>query len=100
MAVSTFWLVFLVFIVASRFGGRGWGWGPRRGRRINARWNRWLDDEDAVDSGRVEQLVQTVEQRTLDVELLQARVTELENRLDFTERLLAERRNAEIGSGS
>jgi hypothetical protein len=43
-------------------------------------------------------VTEVLEQRTQDLELLQARVTELENRLDFAERLLAERRNVEIAS--
>ena len=86
------WMVFAFFIV-SRFGGFG-GW-----RR--ARWGRW-DRDAAEDSQRLPQGSredgEKDRRREEQVEQLEARVAELESRLDFAERLLAPRRDQLSGS--
>ncbi len=93
--MSTYWMVFIVLFVLVRTSRwRSGGRGVYRGRNYIYRWGSGTGDESRMD-----ELMSTVEQRNQDVELLQGRVTELENRLDFAERLLAERRNAEIASG-
>ena len=56
-------------------------WGPHRYRRGRCR------DE----GGSVRELDEGIRARLAVVDQLDARVSELENRLDFTERLLAER---------
>lgn len=56
-------------------------WGPHRYRRGRLR------DE----GGSVRELNEEIRARLAVVDQLEARVSELENRLDFTERLLAER---------
>jgi hypothetical protein len=96
--MSPVWMVFIVLFVVARTsrwraGRRGYG------RGYLSRWGAWNGDEAFGESKRIDELMTTVEQRNQDVELLQTRVTELENRLDFAERLLAERRNLEITSG-
>ena len=80
---------FFLFVVRPiiRFGARarGWGWDPRwdwdghprRGRQRLAR------DPD---------LEAQLEARLAEVDQLQSRLNELENRLDFAERLLAQHR--------
>ena len=97
--MSTFWIVFLIFVALGpvRYWGGGRGrWGSRAFARGWRRGGGWADDgRSEVDAAR---LTEALEQRTQDLELLQTRVTELENRLDFAERLLAERRNVEIES--
>ena len=91
-------MVLIVLFVVTRFGA--WGWRRRSYRRgYLSRWGSWGGDDGFGDSKRMEELMATVDQRNQDVELLQSRVNELENRLDFAERLLAERRNLEITSG-
>ena len=96
--MSTPWMVLIVLFVVTRFGA--WGWRRRAYRRGSfSRWGSWGGDDAFGDSKRMEDLMATVDQRSQDVELLQSRVNELENRLDFAERLLAERRNLEITSG-
>jgi hypothetical protein len=64
-------------------------WGPWRWGRRPPRWNRagpWHQAEQAPE------LSEAVRARLDLVDQLETRVTELENRLDFAERLLAERR--------
>jgi hypothetical protein len=65
-------------------------WGPWRWRRRPPRgWNRtgpWHQPD------RAPELDEAVRARLDLVDQLETRVTELENRLDFAERLLAERR--------
>jgi hypothetical protein len=56
-------------------------WGPHRARRTRGRGDR---------TGGIE-LDEETRARLAAVDQLEARVSELENRLDFTERLLAER---------
>ncbi len=100
--MSTFWVVFVVFFVvgpATRWGLRAGRLGYRRGRGYRFGVLGSDDGVGQIDPHRLEELMSTVEQRNQDVELLQSRVNELENRLDFAERLLAERRNVEITGG-
>ena len=56
-------------------------WGPHRYRRGRYR----------EEGGRARELDEEIRARLAVVDHLEARVSELENRLDFTERLLAER---------
>jgi len=96
--MSTPWVVLIVLFVVTRIGA--WQWRRRSyGRGYLSRWGSWGGDDGFGESKRLDDLMTTVEQRNQEVELLQTRVTELENRLDFAERLLAERRNLEITSG-
>lgn len=77
------WMIFVLIMVfmgpmmRMMFGGRG-GWGK----------------PDRLDSGartELKRLENTLAERDLMLEDLQQRMSELESRLDFTERLLAER---------
>lgn len=82
--IPWFWLmVFVAFVVlpAVRGGGRG------TKRELGLA-------NSALDRSRREiaTLRQDLEERLADVDLLSTRVAELENRLDFTERLLAQHR--------
>lgn len=61
-------------------------WGDRRHRRIRGGW----DDGSAAET--VAELRRDAAARDADLEALHSRVAELENRLDFTERLLARHR--------
>ena len=98
MHLSPFWMVVVVWFVV--VGTSRWRAGRRGfGRGSFYRWGAWNGDDALGESKRLDELMTTIEQRNQDVELLQSRVTELENRLDFAERLLAERRNLEITSG-
>lgn len=49
---------------------------------------------------RVDQLSDQLEARDEEVELLSARVAELENRLDFAERLIADHRSRLLETGA
>ena len=77
------WMIFVLIMIfmgpmmRMMFGGRG-GWGK----------------PDRLDSGartELKRLENTLAERDLMLEDLQQRMSELESRLDFTERLLAER---------
>lgn len=86
MAVGTILLIVFVVIPAVR-----WSLGGIRSRR---RWShKWGDiGGDLGDPGLADEVAalrSDLESRLGEVEQLQARVGELENRLDFTERLLA-----------
>jgi hypothetical protein len=89
LAGFDWWTLFLVFFVI----GPALGWGVRSGRYWGDRHGRdrvrWRDRE------RVAELEAALEERTAMLEQLEGRVAELENRLDFAERLLAERRQAD-----
>lgn len=98
--MSGMWtLIFAFFVVipAIKWGVRGMGFGGRDGRR---RLRDWADDWDSPHrsggGGRVSRrdfdaLRGELEERQGAIDQLHARVEELENRLDFTERLLANR---------
>jgi len=68
------------------------------GRRLR------LEDLEGGSSRRrreIDELRADLDGRLAEIDSLQTRVTELENRLDFTERLLAERRDhAALGSAA
>jgi hypothetical protein len=54
----------------------------------------------AIGTGEVEAArLDEVEQRLAEVDLLEARVAELENRVEFSERLLAQHRDAQLVRG-
>ncbi len=90
-------IVFFVVVPSIRWGvgAAGWGirhgrrWGRHRGRDWAAEWA--LDDEDRPSRQRLETLREELDTRQADIDALHGRVAELENRLDFAERLLAER---------
>ena len=99
--MSTFWVVFLVLFLVGPLGRWGWrarmgGYGKWRGRAFRGYGGFGYDEEERMDRDRLDDLTNLLEQRNQDVEVLLSRVTELENRLDFTERLLADRRNTEM----
>ncbi len=58
-------------------------------RRGNGRGSRELS---AASQRRIDELTHDVEMRTDEIDVLSERVAELENRLDFAERLLADKR--------
>jgi ubiquinone biosynthesis protein UbiJ len=68
-------------------------WGRRSRSRLRLRHG-FLTPEPTTD------LPEEVRVRLENVDQLESRVAELESRLDFTERLLSERRNASLGSSS
>jgi hypothetical protein len=70
----------LVFVVGPALG---WGWRSGRPRR-RGRW-----DSDGQLGARYDELIGELDRRTTMIEQLEGRVAELENRLDFTERMLA-----------
>jgi len=81
------WMIFVLIMIfmgpvmRMMFGGRG-GWGR----------------PDRLESGartELKRLESVLAERDLMLEDLQHRMSELESRLDFTERLLAERRVSE-----
>jgi hypothetical protein len=78
--IGGWWIVFffLPFIFWRRMG-----WGRHRDRRD-------LPSRPELDEG--------VRARLELVDQLETRVAELENRLDFTERLLSERKESDLGS--
>jgi hypothetical protein len=54
----------------------------------------------AISTGEVEAArLDEVEQRLAEVDLLEARIAELENRVEFSERLLAQHRDAQLVRG-
>jgi hypothetical protein len=61
--------------------------------RTQRRWHRWGLPEGGDDPQRVAALEEQVSQ-------LQAQVSELAERLDFAERMLAERRERKLGGGA
>lgn len=64
-------------------------------------WRRsgWGRHRDPRDAPRSRELDESIRARLELVDQLETRVAELENRLDFTERLLADRKESRIGSG-
>jgi len=85
------WSIFLVFFLV----GPVLGWGRRSRSYWGRRWGRW-DWEGARDSRGArlgyEALAAELGERNAVIEQLEARVAELENRLDFAERMLAAHR--------
>ena len=81
------WMIFVLIVMfmgpmmRMMFGGRG-GWGK-------------LDRLEGGTRTELKRLESTLAERDLMLEDLQQRMSELESRLDFTERLLAERRTSE-----
>ena len=91
--MSTMWWLFplLLFLVFNPF---------RRRRRLGY----WPDWDGRVERGRPRQQEESETdeatlQRNNQIEQLESRVAELESRLDFAERLLAQRREAPVMSG-
>ncbi len=88
---SLLWVVFVI-VPAVR-----WGWSS--GRRRWWRAEGWDRDDDlppfrSTSRRMVAELQADLEARLGDIDMLTARVAELENRIDFTERLLAGQRDA------
>ena len=101
--MSTFWVVVLVLAFVGPLSHWGWraqarfgGYGRWTGRGFRGYGRFGHDDDDRLDRDRLDELTNLLEQRNQDVEILLSRVTELENRLDFTERLLADRKNTDL----
>jgi hypothetical protein len=86
LAGFDWWPLFLVFFVI----GPAVRWGVRGGRH-RGDW-RGVDRQRRPERERYAELETALDQRTAMLEQLEGRVAELENRLDFAERLLAERR--------
>ncbi len=82
--VGSWW--FFVFLFPLFFAGPWWGY-----RRRSWRVDRDSDPRDRQRPVRAEELDEAVRLRLEAVDQLETRVAELENRLDFTERLLAQR---------
>ena len=90
-------IVFFVVIPSIRWSVAAAGWGMKNGkpwgryhrRRWAAGWD--LDDDDRPSGKQIEALREELDNRVADLDSLHTRVAELENRLDFAERLLAER---------
>jgi hypothetical protein len=102
--LGTVLLVVFVVVPAIRWSLEG-GW---RGRRRARRWGGdWLEDADSggpqVRRRDIDALCSELAERLGEIDLLHSRVAELENRLDFTERLLARQpapESASIAPGS
>lgn len=101
-AMSGLWSVLLVVFVVipavrwtfqsgrPRIRGRRRGWGSEW-------WGDWDDDgEPRIRRRDFEALRADLDHRLGEIDLLHGRVAELENRLDFTERLLASRESGSI----
>ncbi len=90
-------IVFFVVIPSVRWSVSAAGWGMKSGKRWGRHYSRhwatdWgLDDEERPSRKQISALQEDLDNRLADVDSLNARVAELENRLDFAERLLAER---------
>lgn len=80
-----FWMIPLVFFFVFGF---------RRGPRGFGPWNR---DRESLAPVRDAELAAEVESQRDYISALEARVAELENRLDFTERLLSTRAGSSEG---
>jgi hypothetical protein len=83
------WMIFVLIMIfmgpmmRMMFGGRG-GWGKH-------------DRLEGGSRAELKRLENVVAERDLMLEDLQQRMSELESRLDFTERLLAERNASPAG---
>jgi hypothetical protein len=89
-------LVFFVVIPSIRWSVSAAGWGMKNGKRWGRYYARhhedWgLPDFDRPSRTQWQALRDELDGRIADVDALHTRVAELENRLDFAERLLAER---------
>jgi hypothetical protein len=96
--IWTFLIVFFVVVPSVR-----WSWGMKGGgrwRRPRGLWaSHWgLDDDDRPSRKQIAALREELDSRIADVDSLHTRVAELENRLDFAERLLAESRDRALVS--
>lgn len=101
--LSTLFFVLFIVVPSIRWSiwGARWGMrhGPRLGRRYARRWTGEDQDWDNADPNgptRIqkedfEALRSELDGRLSEFDSLNSRVAELENRLDFTERLLAQR---------
>ncbi len=85
------WGLLIFFFVV----GPAMRWGIRGGRR-----GYWGGDWYDRPSPRGRDLSAALEERDAVIESLDARVAELENRLDFAERLLADSRRAQLGEAT
>lgn len=89
------WMFLLLFFVVGP--ALGWGW---RGGRAARRWIGADDELPAAGRRTVRQLEQELQRGMEVIEVLESRVAELENRLDFAERLLSAGGRPEAGPGS
>ncbi len=80
-----FWM-FIVWMIIRH-------WQRREGRRMVGATSGWYDSGEFYTPRKARKLVREVQgEQQQYIESLESRVSELEERLDFTERLLAERR--------
>jgi hypothetical protein len=92
---SLFWVVFIV-IPAVRWSV---GWSTSRRRWWIANGLYWDGDRSTGRRrGEIAELRAELEGRLADIESLNQRVAELENRVDFTERLMAQPRDPVLAS--
>ena len=84
-----FWVIPLVLFWFFRFG--------RRWQRPSGQWKRHRHEEQIPS--RDPEVVSELESQRDYIGTLETRVAELENRLDFTERLLAGRARSEQSAG-
>jgi hypothetical protein len=99
--MMTFLIVIFVVLPSIRWGL--WGAGRwTRGRIGRQQWSRmdWDDRPNRIASREIEDLRAELDARLGEVDQMQSRVTELENRLDFAERLLAQHRDPMLSPSS
>lgn len=90
-------ILFLFVILPSIRWSIGAGVGGRR-RRHPFRWS-FGEWSDGASSREIEALRSELESKLAEVDTLSSRVAELENRLDFTERLLTQQSNPSFTTG-
>lgn len=87
--VGTLLLILFVVLPSIRWGvGFGTKHGPRWGRRFSRHWAGW---DEGPSRREIAELRSELDAKLIEVDSLATRVAELENRLDFTERLLLQR---------
>jgi hypothetical protein len=86
--MSWIWIMIVCAIVIPAVTG-GMRYGMRHGMRYGLGDGDWSDGKQPRNRERIEALEAELDRRLEENRTLDARVSELENRLDFTERLLA-----------
>jgi hypothetical protein len=99
MSMNVGWVLLIVFVVVPSLRWSLLG-GPRRrarlrGRLYGLRLGPDFEDDELGGSRAIAELRQELDSRLADIDALHGRVAELENRLDFTERLLARQADAD-----
>jgi hypothetical protein len=94
--MSWIWIMIVCAVIIPAVTG-GMRYGMRYGMRHGMRYGMgyglgdgdWSDGKHPPNRERIEALEAELDRRLEEIRVLDARVSELENRLDFTERLLA-----------